>query len=65
MKKNNLLIVLVLIITGVAVIAGCSDSKRQPGKIYMPDMAYSRAIETYAQLNDTVFTEPFIISNNT
>ena len=57
MKKNNLLIVLVLIITGVAVIAGCSDSKRQPGKIYMPDMAYSRAIETYAQLNDTVFTD--------
>lgn len=26
----------------------CSDVKRKPGKIYMPDMAYSRAYETYA-----------------
>lgn len=56
MKKNNILIVLVLVLTGVAIITGC-DSKRQPGKIYMPDMAYSRAIETYATLSDTVFTD--------
>lgn len=26
----------------------CTDVKREPGKIYMPDMAYSRAYETYA-----------------
>jgi mono/diheme cytochrome c family protein len=56
MKKNNILTVLVLAVTGVAVITGC-DSKRQPGKIYMPDMAYSRALETYSELNDTVFTD--------
>jgi hypothetical protein len=31
----------------VAMIA-CSDIKRKPGKIYMPDMAYSRAVETYS-----------------
>jgi len=27
---------------------GCSDVKRTPGKVYMPDMAYSRAYETYS-----------------
>jgi mono/diheme cytochrome c family protein len=26
----------------------CTDVKRTPGKIYVPDMAYSRAYETYA-----------------
>ena len=57
MKKINILTVLTLALTGVAVITGCGDSKRQPGKIYMPDMAYSRALETYSQLNDTVFTD--------
>ena len=56
MKKNNIITVLVLALAGAAIITGC-DSKRQPGKIYMPDMAYSRAIETYAPLNDTVFTD--------
>jgi mono/diheme cytochrome c family protein len=56
MKKINILTVLALALTGVAVITSC-DSKRQPGKIYMPDMAYSRALETYSQLNDTVFTD--------
>ena len=27
---------------------GCSDVKRPPGKVYMPDMANSRAYETYS-----------------
>ncbi len=31
----------------VALIA-CSDVKRTPGHVYMPDMAYSRAYESYA-----------------
>jgi hypothetical protein len=31
-----------------AVIVSCSDVKRKPGSVYMPDMAYSRAYETYA-----------------
>lgn len=56
MKKNNIISALALALTAVAVITGC-DSKRQPGKIYMPDMAYSRALETYSLLNDTVFTD--------
>ncbi len=58
MKKNTIITVLALGIAGVAsVMTGCSiDSKREPGKVYMPDMAYSRAIETYAALDSTVFT---------
>ena len=37
------------IIAGVGLLAACSEEvKRTPGSIYMPDMAYSRAIETYA-----------------
>lgn len=36
-------------VVGVALIAACSEEvKRTPGKVYMPDMAYSRAYETYA-----------------
>jgi len=40
---------------GIAVI-GCSDVKRKPGTVYMPDMAYSRAYETYAQRDSSKFT---------
>jgi mono/diheme cytochrome c family protein len=32
----------------LVVVASCSDVRREPGRIYMPDMAYSRAVETYA-----------------
>lgn len=39
-------IYLILIIT--VVLASCS-SNRNPGRTYMPDMAYSRSYETYAQ----------------
>jgi mono/diheme cytochrome c family protein len=37
-----------VIFTAAAIFTGCSDVQRDPGKIYMPDMAYSRAYETYA-----------------
>jgi mono/diheme cytochrome c family protein len=37
-----------LIIVAVTLAVGCSEVQRDPGKIYMPDMAYSRAYETYA-----------------
>ncbi len=40
-----------IITTGVvliAVLAGCSKVRRNPGRVYMPDMAYSRAYETYS-----------------
>ncbi len=43
----------ILIITGVFVttILFSCGSKREPGRIYMPDMAYSRAFEAYAPNN--------------
>ncbi|HAK11416.1 MAG TPA: quinol:cytochrome C oxidoreductase [Chitinophagaceae bacterium] len=44
MKKLSIIAVL----AAGAVIVSCSDVKRKPGSIYMPDMAYSRAYETYA-----------------
>jgi mono/diheme cytochrome c family protein len=44
MKKLSIITVL----SAAAVIVGCSDVKRTPGHVYMPDMAYSRAYETYA-----------------
>jgi mono/diheme cytochrome c family protein len=52
MKK--IAIIASLVLTTAVVFISC-DSKRQPGKIYMPDMTYSRAYETYA-LRDTAFT---------
>ncbi len=55
MKKNTIITVLLLSIAGLAVMTGC-DNKRKPGKIYMPDMAYSRALETYAPLDSMFFT---------
>ena len=52
--RQNIFIVTVLLSLVVGVISSC-DSKRQPGKIYMPDMAYSRAYESYAE-HDSTFT---------
>jgi mono/diheme cytochrome c family protein len=43
MKKKLILFCLSLI-----VIASCNEVQREPGRVYMPDMAYSRAFETYA-----------------
>ena len=39
---------IIAILSTAAVIISCSDVKRTPGKVYIPDMAYSRAYETYA-----------------
>ena len=50
MKKIKILIAFFLVITIVTAFEGC-DSKREPGKIYMPDMTYSRAYEAYAPNN--------------
>ena len=48
MKKLSIVFVLVL-----AVVAwSCNeDVRRTPGHVYMPDMAYSRAYETYAPID--------------
>jgi|SRR5579859_5471698 len=45
MKKLS---ILSLIIVTVLIVASCSDVRREPGRVYMPDMAYSRAYETYS-----------------
>ena len=37
-------------ITAGLVITSCRMGKNDPGKVYMPDMFYSRAYETYAAL---------------
>jgi len=36
-----------LMAMAAAVISSCGGVRREPGRIYVPDMAYSRAVETY------------------
>jgi mono/diheme cytochrome c family protein len=45
MKKIS---IISLLIVAVLIVASCSDVRRKPGRVYMPDMAYSRAYETYS-----------------
>jgi mono/diheme cytochrome c family protein len=40
--------ILSLAVVAMMIVAGCSDIRRNPGRVYMPDMAYSRAYETYS-----------------
>jgi mono/diheme cytochrome c family protein len=49
MKK--FLIISGVFITGLVLIS-CRGGKNDPGKAYMPDMAYSRAYETYASADN-------------
>jgi mono/diheme cytochrome c family protein len=44
MKKLSI----ITVFSAALAIVSCSDVKRTPGHVYMPDMAYSRAYETYA-----------------
>ena len=53
MKQVTFLTVFFL---AIVIISSCNNIKRKPGSIYMPDMTYSRAIETYASLDSTIFT---------
>jgi mono/diheme cytochrome c family protein len=48
---------LVIIALTAASFAACDDVRRTPGTIYMPDMAYSRAYETYAERDTAAFTK--------
>lgn len=41
-----------LIVVAVMLTVSCSDIQRNPGRTYMPDMAYSRAYETYAMTEE-------------
>lgn len=53
MKK--LLEIVFIFLVGL-IITGCSDVRRKPGAVYMPDMGYSRALETYAKPDSSKFT---------
>jgi mono/diheme cytochrome c family protein len=44
------------LVLGAAFLSSCDGVRRKPGKIYMPDMAYSRAYESYASRDTNVFT---------
>lgn len=46
MKKLSIIVVLVALVAW-----SCNDVRRTPGRVYMPDMAYSRAVETYSSLD--------------
>jgi len=47
MKKIKIIVAVMLVAIVATVFESC-DGKREPGKIYMPDMTYSRAYEAYA-----------------
>ena len=51
MNKNNINknLLLTIAIATIALLS-CNEVKRKPGTVYMPDMAYSRAIESYTDL---------------
>lgn len=57
MKRFTLLTA--VLVTAVIVTVSSCGSKRTPGRVYMPDMAYSRAYETYAERDSNIFsTDP-------
>lgn len=58
MKKYTIISLLILSLAGVTVLTSCGG-KRDPGAIYMPDMTYSRAVETYAPMDSLMFTADY------
>jgi hypothetical protein len=64
MKKLS---ILSFVLVAVTVIVSCSDDiKRKPGRVYMPDMAYSRAYETYSvteEVRDSLKAHGIYFSN--
>lgn len=49
MKKKNGITAALMLAVIFAFQTSCMDNKRLPGREYMPDMAHSRAYETYAE----------------
>ncbi|PZP50870.1 MAG: quinol:cytochrome C oxidoreductase [Pseudopedobacter saltans] len=54
MKKFSVIAFLGL--SSLAIVS-CGNNNRKPHRVYMPDMFYSRAYETYAERDSSVFTE--------
>jgi mono/diheme cytochrome c family protein len=44
MKKNSLIIVFISL---AILVVSCSEYSRKPGRVYAPDMVYSRAVDYY------------------
>jgi mono/diheme cytochrome c family protein len=44
-------------VTLAIVLTSCGGPKRKPGSVYMPDMAYSRAYESFPDLDKDIFTD--------
>jgi mono/diheme cytochrome c family protein len=47
----------------MVVMASCNKVRRSPGRAYMPDMAYSRAYETYSSIEELKAKYPTINYN--
>lgn len=45
MKKLS---IIAIVTAAVILVQSCADVKRKPSNVYMPDMAYSVAVETYS-----------------
>lgn len=58
MKKYTIITLLTFCVAGVTVMTSCKG-KTDPGTIYMPDMTYSRAVETYAPMDSLLFTADY------
>jgi mono/diheme cytochrome c family protein len=58
MKKQYLI---TLIVAGAALVTACNsgDTRRNPGKTYVPDMTYSRAYDAYTK-NDGVTKDSLV-----
>ena len=46
--RTKKIYIISLLLVSVIIVISCNDVKRKPGRVYMPDMAYSRAYETYS-----------------
>ena len=47
--------VLIIVATiGAIMIISCGKNNKKPSDVYMPDMAYSRAVETYSSLDTLI-----------
>ncbi|MES2849395.1 MAG: cytochrome c [Bacteroidota bacterium] len=54
--KRVKLFTAITVISGAMALVSCDRGKEDTGRIYMPDMAYSRAVESYALLDSAKFT---------
>jgi mono/diheme cytochrome c family protein len=52
MKKISIVALIIVAVTTAMLVSGCDDVRRTPGRVYMPDMAYSRAYETYSMTEE-------------